>query len=179
MAAALLAACTDTEPATDQADSAAPRAGRVGTALASIAGSPSPRPPTIEPGAPSYEVPVSGDLADFAYYPIADVEWSERKGERRLEYTLPAELIGTAQRLELKGPDSAGSEWNLQGETFGTATCELVEGQIVCTEMLAGIPIDLTAVEQRVQAGELPPERLAISKVFQGDPLGILRFPAP
>lgn len=64
-------------------------------------------------------------------------------------------------------------------DVFGTAECELTEGQIVCLEMLAGVPIDLDAVQQPVQTGELPPERLEVSKVFQGHPLGILRFPAP
>jgi hypothetical protein len=176
MAAGLLTACADSAATADYTRSVA---GSAGSTQPPLTHSPSSTPAAIDPGAPSYEVPVSEDLAGFAHYPIDSVEWSERKGERRLEYTLPADLIGTAQRLELKGPETTGPEWSLQGEAFGTATCELKEGQIVCVEQLAGIPIDLAAVEQRVQAGELPPERLETSKVFQGDPLGILRFPAP
>lgn len=81
----------------------------------STAGRQSATPPPIDPGTPSYEVPVSDELADFARYPVASVERSERNGERRLEYTLPGDLVGADQRLEFKGPDSAGPRWSLQG----------------------------------------------------------------
>jgi hypothetical protein len=87
--------------------------------------------------------------------------------------------IPTDQHLEFKGPDSAGTTWTLHGDKFGTAHCQALEAQIICNEKLDGIAIDMDAVQQCVQAGELAPERLQVTKAFQGDPIGILRFPAP
>ena len=160
---------------------AASAAGSSGAQAAGAVANPEPAAPAaLDPGSPSYEVPVmDGALARFAQYAVAPVEWTAKKGERKLEYVLPAALVGADQRLEFVGADSAGGPWTLRGPTFGTASCENVSGQIVCRETLAGVPIDVAAVAARVQTGELPPQRLEVTKVFNGDPIGILRFPAP
>jgi hypothetical protein len=137
-------------------------------------------PPALDPNRPSYEVPVKdAALQAFAHYPVGPVEWTAKKGERKLEYALPTDLIGSEQRLELVGADSPNGPWTLRGATFGTADCQALNGQIVCREALAGVPIDVNAVAARVQTGDLPPQRLDVTKVFNGDPIGILRFPAP
>jgi hypothetical protein len=63
----------------------------------------------------------------------------------------------------------------LTGEA-GTATCT-AQGQAVrCNESLPGVPVSVEAVEARVLEGKLAPQKLAITKVFAGDPLGILYF---
>jgi hypothetical protein len=135
-------------------------------------------PPAVDLTQPYYEVPVSDSLTPFARYPVGSVNWAVKGGRRRLEYQLPADLLGTAQMIEFKGPDTTATTWSLTGENFGTADCSLSDQQVVCQEHLAGIPIDIAAVEARVNAGQLAPQRLDVAKVFQGDPIGVLRFPA-
>jgi hypothetical protein len=181
------------EPGAGGAGADAPSAGGAGADAPSTGGSagepaaasggagaaPTP-PPALDPNSPSYEVPVTDStLRAFAQYPVGVVEWTAKKGERKLEYALPTDLIGSEQRLELVGADNPNGPWTLRGATFGTADCQVESGQIVCREALAGVPIDVNAVSARVQAGALPPQRLEVTKVFNGDPIGILRFPRP
>jgi hypothetical protein len=134
---------------------------------------------TLDPGSPSYEVPVSVELADFSRYQVASVQWRERNGERRLQYDLPADLIGHAQRVEFSGPATNDSSWSLRSDKFGEAECKQTGTEVVCHETLSGIEIDVEAVEARVNAGELDPGRLGVTRVFEADPIGILRFTLP
>jgi hypothetical protein len=131
------------------------------------------------PGLPSYEVPVTVELADFSRYQVESVQWRERNGERRLQYDLPADLIGHAQRVEFSGPATSDASWSLRSDKFGQAECEQIGTQVACHETLSGIEIDVEAVEARVSAGELDPGRLGVTRVFEADPIGILRFTVP
>jgi len=133
----------------------------------------------LDPGSPSYEVPVSAELADSSRYQVASVQWRERNGERRLQYDLPADLIGHAQRVEFSGPATNDSSWSLRSDKFGEAECKQTGAEVVCHETLSGIEIDVEAVEARVNAGELDPGRLGVTRVFEADPIGILRFMLP
>jgi hypothetical protein len=125
---------------------------------------------------PTYEVPVADPaLVPFSQYPVAGhVKWEVKKGVRVLEYKLPAQLVGAEQKVELTGPDAA-ADWMLTGAA-GTALCSAQAGQIQCMEMLPGVAIDVPAVETMVSAGQVAAQKLAVTKVFVGDPLGILRF---
>jgi hypothetical protein len=66
----------------------------------------------------------------------------------------------------------------LRGGNFGEAECEQLGNEIVCHETLDGIAVDVAAIEARVQAGELAPERLDVTRAFESDPIGVLRFAA-
>jgi hypothetical protein len=134
-------------------------------------------PPVIAPGTPVYEVPVSTQLAPYARYPVPEVAWTVKDGTRRLEYVLPADLVGSPQQVELTGPEVA-SGWTLTGESFGSATCTQTGVRVVCMEQLAGVPIDMAALEQRAAAGELSAEQLQVARTFASDPIGILIFDA-
>lgn len=127
-----------------------------------------------------YDVPVSPELEPFAQYQVTDAEWTiNSRGERRLQYTLPLDLTGTAQLVELEGIDS-GAPWQLVGEVAGTtAECVTDGPHVVCTEHLPGVVVDLAALEARVAAGSLSAERLRVAQVFAPDPIGILRFAPP
>lgn len=137
-------------------------------------------PITIAGQLARYDVPVSADLAAFAQYQVTDAQWTiTSRGERKLQYTLPADLVGNPQVVELVGPDS-GAPWQLAGEVPGTTGDCVVDGpHVVCTEHLPGVVVDLPMLEARVAAGTLAPERLAVSQVFAPDPIGILRFAPP
>jgi hypothetical protein len=154
----------------------APTADPAATGTPAAATSGSTPPAALDPSEPSYEVPVPDELMAFARYAVGTVKWVVKKDERRLEYTLPDELIGKRQPIELVGPETASQTWSLRGATFGTAECTQLQSQIECREQLDGLAIDVGAVESRVNAGQLPPERLRVTRVFQGDPIGILRF---
>jgi hypothetical protein len=134
--------------------------------------------PTFDPARPSYEVPVPAELAAYARYTIDSVQWRERSGERRLEYSLPADLVGVEQRIQFSGRASETSPWSLRGDKLGTAECEQTGDEVVCRETLSGLRVDVAAVEARVDAGELDPGRLDVARVFESDPIGILRFSA-
>lgn len=134
--------------------------------------------PSAEVIEPSYEVPVGAELAPFARYRLTDVRWMVKDGQRRLVYELPEDLLGHSRRVDFRGPDTAESTWTLDGESVGTAQCVLAAGQMTCREQLPGVQVDIAAVEARVMAGELAPQQLEVTKVFQGDPIGVLRFAA-
>jgi hypothetical protein len=125
-------------------------------------------------GGATYQVPVDASLAGFNQYAVGHVKWEVKKGVRVLEYNLPQELVGTNQKVQLTGPDAA-SDWMLTG-AVGTAMCNAQAGQIQCMEVLPGVSVDVPAVQSMVSKGQLAAQNLAVTKVFVGDPLGILTF---
>ena len=112
-------------------------------------------------------------------YPIEDAEIEREAGTLRLGYSMPALLVGVSQRVSLRGPiDGAGRYATISGDA-GTGTCDLQPGGglvLRCNERLTGITVDLAAVEKL--AAQVDPqnaaERLAVSKKFAGEPIGIL-----
>ena len=122
----------------------------------------------------TYEVPVAAELMSFATYDVSHVKWEVKKGARVLEYNLPDDLTGASNKVQLSGPDTTDN-WELSGAA-GDASCKTEAGQIRCHESLPGITVDVGAIELRVSMGQLAQEKLAVTKVFQGDPLGILQF---
>jgi hypothetical protein len=176
---------SDTPSAAAGSDAASSASGAGASAAAGSGASTAQQPPSagapvaIDSAQPTYEVPVAAELAEYAHYQVDGVQWREKNGERRLAYDLPADLIGHAQRVEFSGPASGTSTWSLQGQKFGDAECEQTGDQIACHETLNGIRVDLAAVEARVNAGELDPRQLDVTRIFESDPIGILRFTAP
>ncbi|MCC7541489.1 MAG: hypothetical protein IT379_35050 [Deltaproteobacteria bacterium] len=169
-----LAACGDDDAGATR-DAAPPSDAPPGTDASGLP------PIVIEGRLARYDVPVTdAELAPFAQYQVTDAEWTiTSRGDRKLQYTLPADLVGTPQLVELEGPDS-GAPWSLTGEVPGTtADCVLDGPHVVCTEHLPGIVVDLPMLEARVAAGTLAPERLRVAQVFAPDPIGILRFAPP
>ncbi len=127
---------------------------------------------------PTYEVPiVTAELADVAIFPVAEVHYGPRDGVMRLEYDLPAELVGIATPVEFEGPLEPPFE--LVGEA-GTASCSESDGAVVCNESLPGVVVDPEAVRalfagRGMAAAEID-RRVSVSTQFSSDPLGILRF---
>lgn len=129
---------------------------------------------------PSYQVPVSTDLVAFSRYRIESVQWRvDDGGEVRLAYALPVDLTGKSQRLDFSGVMTSETTWSLEGKDFGTAECSQTGADIMCVEHLDGVEVDVAAVKKLVDAGKLAPQRLDVTKAFDADPIGILRFPAP
>lgn len=157
------------EPAAPSGDSRAPEV---------PAAEEDPTPATA--AVPSYQVPVSTELVAFSRYRVGSVDWRvDADGETRLSYDLPADLIGKAQRLDFSGVVTSETTWSLEGKDFGTADCSLTDAEITCIEHLDGVKIDMAEVQKRVDDGKLAPQRLQVTKAFDADPIGILRFPAP
>ncbi|MCA9605846.1 MAG: hypothetical protein KC619_09650 [Myxococcales bacterium] len=144
-------------------------------------GSPLPPEPVIGGMLGEYEVPIDGPLSAYARYQITDVHWFHDPDRNRmvLEYTLPAEMIGTPHFLDLDGADGDLVPPIAVAGAAGTGVCEQSGTRMTCTEMLTGVPVDLPAIEAAEATGTLPPERAAVSRHFASDPIGILRFELP
>lgn len=120
----------------------------------------------------SYSVPVSDpELAAEASYPVDRIQFRARAQTVKLAYDLPAELVGTKQRVSMRGSVGSDGEAVLQGPR-GTARCEQVGAGWDCHETLPGVSVDLAKVEERVGPGP----RLDVAKAFIVDPIGILHI---
>lgn len=139
------------------------------------AASPIPPAPVIGGAMAEYEVPIDGALAAYARYQITDLSWRiDERGRASLEYTLPAELVGTPQLVNMESTTSAFPV-SLSG-AVGSATCSEVGARVTCQEMLPGITVDLATVNAAVSSGTISPERASVSAHFSVEPIGIVRF---
>ena len=128
----------------------------------------------------SYEVPVSPALAAAARYDMTEIEWVVAGGTARLHYNLPRALVGSTVSVDFVGTfDGKANHVTLTGAA-GTAECALSATEIVCTEAMHGLlPIDadLGVVEKLAAdyAGAAS-DRIAVSRQFAVDPIGIARL---
>ncbi len=129
-----------------------------------------------------YEVPiVKPELAAAATYATSEVHWTVSGGTARLEYDLPVALVGTSIRVEFTGSfDPATNKGTLTGPP-GTAECTMTATTVECLEVMRGLlPInaDMALIASLAKADYAGPveHRLEVSKVFIGDPIGVVRF---
>ncbi len=124
----------------------------------------------------TYSVPVTdAALATAATFPVRVKFQQLRNGDTRLHYTLPAELVGREQSV-----DVTGSGTTLRGAA-GTAECTTSDGAgTVCNERLPGVTVDMALVEATLKTKQPSAAELArglkVSATFSIDPIGVLRF---
>jgi hypothetical protein len=131
------------------------------------------------PRAGLYFVPPRSAASTYA---VDDVTFRVEAGEARLDYTLPALLVGSATRVSFRGPAGAGTT-TLTG-AMGTATCTTGATAGValrCDERFTGLAVDLAGV--RREAMRVDPAaveaRVAVSQRFSIEPIGVLEVPSP
>lgn len=92
-------------------------------------------------------------------------------------YDLPLDLTGVKNRIEVAGSFIGDGIARLTGEK-GELICHFVEEK--CDARYKDLHVDLGAVKSRLEASGFNPDRvetgLTISRRFQGDPIGIIRF---
>lgn len=125
----------------------------------------------------TYVVPhVDPALAPAATYPVTVKVKELAGGAVRMHYTLPPELVGVPQDVDLVGSASGG----MSGPA-GRADCRAdVDANTECRETLSGVRVDLQQVKAALEArGVTASEQDAKMKVaerFGIDPIGVLRF---
>jgi len=148
---------------------------------ADTAGAPEPEHRTPEaaivPGdyAGLYSVPVAAELEPYAAYTLESVRVQRSGSELRLDYELPALLLGERQRLSFRGALAAAGRHVREGAD-GVARCESVSGGLRCDEVLRGLEPDRDALDRLL--AELPDAeargRRSVSEQFSIDPIGVL-----
>jgi len=129
------------------------------------------------PGA-SYVVPAGPDTPEGRYR-IDSLSTEISGNDFRLDYKLPALLVGEEQSISLRGTlDAARRIATVSGDA-GTATCDLMPGGdliLRCDENLTGINVDLDSVSETARATDPThaPSLIAIAKRFASEPIGIL-----
>lgn len=124
----------------------------------------------------TYSVPVTdAALSSAATFPVRVKIQQLRNGDTRMHYTLPAELVGREQSV-----DVTGSGTTLRGAA-GTAECTTTDGAgTVCNERLPGVTVDMALVEATLKKKQTSAADLArglkVSATFSIDPIGVLRF---
>ena len=122
-----------------------------------------------------YSVPVAAELEAYAAYTLESVRVQRSGSELRLDYELPARLLGDRPRLSFRGGLAADGRYVLEGHD-GVATCESVSGGLRCDEVLSGLETDRDALDRLL--AELPASeargRRSVAEQFSIDPIGVL-----
>ena len=102
-------------------------------------------------------------------------------GEFRIDYNMPALLVGGDQMISLRGTlDAQGRLATVTGDA-GSATCDLAPGDgfsVRCNETLTGIQVDLGEVQRMAQSLPAPMAALfvGVASRFLGEPIGIVEI---
>lgn len=147
-------------------------------------------PPTEAPHAgpqATYTVPLPPhlieELGDVATLPLAQPKITQQpNGMTRLDYRLPAELVGkNYPTLTFHSQSYSQNEFQIIGEN-GKGTCARPqpESQISCFIEYNDLNIDLKNVESHLKSIAGNPNelrrRLTLAARFAGDPVGILKY---
>jgi hypothetical protein len=138
-----------------------------------------PQPPIGSTFSGSYRVPVvDTKLSAAARFDIAKIDWGVTDGIAKLDYDLPAGLVGGTIKVELVGAyDASTGTARLAGE-LGTADCTASATKVECREVFTGLgalPISMdtvTRLAQREYNGAVK-DRVDVVLVFGSDPIGI------
>jgi hypothetical protein len=129
--------------------------------------------------AASYEVPTATALKDYAHFELKDFSKRSDGYFVSLKYTLPVELTGTKQSIELSGIAEAGKPFLLFGEQ-ADAECLNYASTINCTIRYNDLEIDeekaLQAIRKTSKSEEEVSGRLQVMRFFSTDPVGIITY---
>lgn len=151
----------------------------ISSAEASLAGpSSKPTESVTQPGV--YWVPVATDLMQYAVFEVPGVKVTMTADQTKVEYTVPRELTGTENKIEVEGPAPVqGQMLTLQGP-HGTMRCP---GDSIsrCQVTYYGLKFDEIARDQLLKDKSSSPEefnsRQLVAVSFQGgEPHGFLHI---
>ena len=116
-------------------------------------------------------------------YPVTDVSWRVEAGVARLSYTLPRLLVGGSGRVSFSGGLAGPGVYALQSAD-GVARCAVSPSPGVtlrCDERFTGLTVDLDGVRREALAVDpaTADARVAVSRAFSIEPIGVLEVTAP
>lgn len=124
--------------------------------------------------ASSYEIPGVKDprLSNYSIEPLA---FNVEGDEAQIDYMLPWELTGIANRIHATGKLVGENTVVLQGPQ-SDLNCNLTLKK--CDVRYHNLVIDLDTLKERLQLQNLNTEtvnaRLAVARQFSGDPIGVI-----
>ncbi len=127
-----------------------------------------------------YIVPAGPDTPEVRY-PISNPSIETGTGTFRIDYNMPALLVGGDQMVSLRGTlDAQGRIATVTGDA-GSATCDLAPGDgfsVRCSETLSGIQVDLGEVQRMTQSLPAPMAALfvGVASRFSGEPIGVVEI---
>ena len=127
-----------------------------------------------------YIVPAGPDTPEVRY-PIGNPSIVNDSGTFRIDYNMPALLVGGDQMVSLRGTlDAQGRIATVTGDA-GSATCDLAPGDgfsVRCSETLSGIEVDLGEVQRMTQSLPAPMAALfvGVASRFLGEPIGVVEI---
>lgn len=129
--------------------------------------------------AATYEVPVDGQEENrYATFEIQNFTVSRDSQKMTMSYSLPLEVTGLENLIELSGNFDGSDTIQLRGEN-AKAVCKLQES--TCRIRYHDLNFDSVLIEARLKALSLAPEefkaRLSVAQQFRADPIGFLKYP--
>lgn len=150
----------------------------LGVALLTVLPTRAASNPVSETGRPIYKAPVpagESELLPYASFEIRDARRSIRDGRVLVEYTLPFELTGVAQKIELEGPLTTQGTFQMTG-SHADAVCD----QRQCSLNYKDLVTDLPGLRRSFRAAGLSPQetelRMRVAGHFVEDPHGLLIY---
>lgn len=129
--------------------------------------------------AATYEVPTAVALKDYARFELKDFSKSREGHFVSIKYTLPEELTGEKQDIELSGIAEEGKTFLLFGEQ-ADAECLNYASTINCTIRYNDLEIDeakaLKAIRKISKSEEEVSGRVQVMRFFSTDPVGIISY---
>lgn len=123
-----------------------------------------------------YEVPGFEDT-DLSMYDIHSLKLDIEGDQVSIDYTLPLELTGVKNRIRAEGTLVDAVTAVLKGSN-SDLTCNLFAK--TCDVRYRNLMIDPVLVKERLQSQNMHPveieTRLAITRKFSGDPIGIIHL---
>lgn len=138
-------------------------------------------PPHADIPGGDYAVPVPPELQPYATYPVGDISLCSNGAGIELGYSLPALLVGRAERVSFAGAfDETTGAFVLTSED-GTSTCVVQRPEWSCVEEFTGIVVDLDEVAKETEGLDAAEAaaRLEVARLFANDPIGLLDFSLP
>jgi len=131
--------------------------------------------------APGIYIVPAGPNTPEVHYPIDNPSVESSGGSFRIDYNMPALLVGSDQMVSLRGTlDAQGRFATVTGDA-GSATCDLAPGggfSVRCSETLSGIQVDLGEVQRMTQSLPAPMAAVfvGVASRFLGEPIGVVEI---
>jgi hypothetical protein len=133
----------------------------------------------------SYSMPVSSDLLNEASFDLAAIDVQVKDGQTTVLFDLPVDLTGmTLESIQFQGAVPTEGTFVLLTGVRADASCTRAGQWNVCLVSYhpnySGAPADKTEVylKQKYAASPSLANRLAVAKLFDSEPHGVLRYPA-
>lgn len=123
-----------------------------------------------------YEVPGAQDK-ELRFYEMSKINLNVHGDRVVLKYSLPLDLTGEKNDIVAEGVFTEENKATLQGPK-SNMVCDFIAKR--CDVRYNDLSVDLALVKERLESQSVPADkleqRLAISRRFSGDPIGVIYF---